>query len=329
MNFNSTYIFFFLPFTVCIAQPGIEKQIDGICNNPKIEWIDEITSESIHTSNGGFFESLYDLIVGSDDLAILKPFNLVTDSSGSIFFIDQDSKKVIKYSASENKIESILDDDIELKSPVGICISEKNLIITDSELNKIFRYNFDTEETSVITTLLEQPTGIIFLSTIEEFWVCETKLHRITRLNKDGKIIGTIGQRGTEQGEFNFPTFIWADKNGNIYVNDSMNFRIQVLSNRGEFIKQFGQSGDGSGDFARPKGIATDSFNNIYVVDALFNNVQVFDQSGKLLYTFGERGTESEMFWLPVGIFLDDQNKIFIADSFNSRIQIFQLKCEN
>ncbi len=314
---------------ICIAQSGNEITEKAICKSPNIEWLQEISSESIKTSSGGFFESLSDLIFGSDDLTILKPFSLVTDSEGSIFFIDQDSKKLLKYSFDENELASLLNDDVELKSPIGLCINQTALIFTDSELNTVFKYDFNSEETSVLNSSLEQPTGIIYLESIQEFWICETKQHRIARLNKDGKLLGTIGQRGNGQGQFNFPTFIWSDGNGNIYVNDSMNFRIQIFSSDGKFSNQFGKSGDGSGDFSRPKGIATDSYDNIYVVDALFNNVQVFDQSGRLLDVFGERGTDPEMFWLPTGIFIDKQNKIFVADSFNSRIQIYQLRCEN
>ncbi len=316
-------------FSICFAQPFNKKINKDTCSNPKIEWIKEISSESIDSSSNGFFDSIVDFILGKDDLRILKPFNLVTDSEGTLFFIDQDSKKLIKYYSEENKIESLLDDDVELKSPVGLCLSEKDLVITDSELNTIFKYNLDSEKTSILNSSVEQPTGIIYLKDIEEFWVCETKQHRIARLNKNGKLIGTIGQRGVDEGQFNFPTFIWTDGNGNIYINDSMNFRVQVLSSDRKFIKQFGKAGDGSGDFARSKGIATDSFDNIYIVDALFNNIQVFDQLGRLLYSFGNRGTEKGMFWLPAGIYIDRQNKIFVADSFNSRIQIFQLKCEN
>ncbi len=315
-------------FAILISQPKTQIKLSDTCSKPKIEWIEEISSETINSSAGGFLETLYNFIVGSDDLTILKPFDLVTDKEGSIYFIDQDNKKIIKYIPNKDEIVSLIEDDIELKSPVSLCLFENNLVFTDSELNKIFIYNFDSEETSVLNSSLEQPTGIIYLENIQEFWVCETHQHRIVRLDKKGDIIETFGRRGKEQGQFNFPTFIESDRDGNVYVNDSMNFRIQIFSSDRNFIKQFGNAGDGSGDFARPKGIAIDSFNNIYVVDALFNNVQVFDQQGSLLYSFGEKGTDSGMFWLPTGIFIDQENKIFVADSFNSRIQIFQLSCE-
>ncbi|MBK7632296.1 MAG: hypothetical protein IPJ23_16640 [Ignavibacteriales bacterium] len=82
--------------SICIAQSGNKITETSICKSPQIEWLQEISSESIKTSSGGFFESLFDLIFGSDDLTILKPFSLVTDSEGSIFFIDQDSKKLLE-----------------------------------------------------------------------------------------------------------------------------------------------------------------------------------------------------------------------------------------
>jgi DNA-binding beta-propeller fold protein YncE len=312
-----------------MAQSTSDNLKREICTNPKIEWLREISSETINSTSEGFFDSLYDLVVGKEDLIILKPFSIVTDSKESIYFIDQDNKMLIKFSSDENAIESLLDDDIKLKSPVGLCISKNDLVLTDSELNKIYKYSLESEETTILNSTLEQPTGVTFIEELEEYWVCETKKHRIVRLDKDGSVIGTIGQRGNEQGQFNFPTFIWIGINGNVYVNDSMNFRIQVFSKLGQFIMKFGKPGDGSGDIARAKGIATDSFDNVYIVDALFNNVQIFDQSGRLLYSFGEQGTDSGKFWLPTGIFIDDQNKIFIADSFNSRIQIYQLRCEN
>lgn len=299
------------------------------CNSPKIEWINEISSESVNSDNSGLLNSLYNLIVGNDEIQILKPFSIVSDTNDNIYFIDQDSKKLIKYSLTEKTLESLIDEDIVLKSPTGLCLTDKDLFITDSETNNIYKYNLESEETTIINSSIQQPTGIIFIKDTNQLWVCETKEHRIAKLNLYGEVIGTIGQRGTEDGQFNFPTFLHIGNNNDIYINDSMNFRIQIFSKDGKFIRKFGKAGDGSGDFARPKGIATDSFNNIYVVDALFNNVQVFDHTGRLMYIFGKKGTDTEMFWLPAGICIDKDNKIFVADSFNSRVQVFQLRCSN
>lgn len=296
------------------------------CAHPRIIWEGEISKETIKSENSSFFKSLVDVIFGSDELNIVKPFSVISINGNELCIIDQESQQILIYSRSENQFESLFDEPV-LKSPVGLCAYSDKIAFTDSELNSVLVYDFASEEVSTLNSSLQQPTGIIYLEELDEFWVCETRLHRIARLDSKGNLIGIIGERGTDVLQFNYPTFIWKDKTGKVYINDSMNFRIQILSVEGRFISSFGKNGDGSGDLARPKGIATDSFNNIYIVDALFNNVQVFDQEGKLLYVFGERGFDREMFSLPAGIFIDNDNKIYIADSFNSRIQIFQLDC--
>ncbi len=313
----------------CFAQS--QKQIlnSELCSSPKIEWINEINSESVNSSNSGIFNSIYEIIVGNNDVQIHKPFSLISDSNKSIYFLDQDSKSLLKYSYDDGTLQALLDDDIHLKSPVGLCMTDRDLVFTDSETDNIYKYNLETEETKIINSSIQQPTGIIYINETKQLWVCETKQHRIVKLNLDGDIIGTLGERGIEDSQFNFPAFLNHGSDGNIYINDCMNFRIQIFSKDGRFIRKFGNAGDGSGDFARSKGIATDSYNNIYVVDALFNNIQVYDQLGNLLYAFGGQGTDVGKFWLPAGIFIDNTNKIFVADSYNARIQIFQLNCVN
>jgi DNA-binding beta-propeller fold protein YncE len=123
---------------------------------------------------------------------------------------------------------------------------------------------------------------------------------------------------------FNFPTHLWADAKGKLYVSDTLNYRVQVFAN-GEFLGAFGQQGDRPGYFAHSCGIATDSFGNIYVTDRQFENVQIFNPQGEILMAFGQEGTAPGQFWLPAGIFIDSRNRIYVADSFNKRIQIFEL----
>ena len=306
----------------------IQIEQKELCNKPAIDWVDEISPEKFLIKDEGFFSSVLNFILGEEELTIVRPFGSYVSDNGSIYYIDQDEKSLMFIDKKENEIRNILPDEIKLESPVGLCSTEDGLLISDSENDKVWKYYFENEEVSELNNSLKQPTGITYLKDRNEIWVCETKNHRIVRLDKNGNQIGTIGQRGIEPGEFNFPTFIWADNKGKVYINDSMNFRIQIFSEVGVLIKTFGKAGDGTGDFARPKGIATDSFGHIYVADALFNNIQVFNEQGQLLYTFGQKGIEKGEFWLPAGIYIDNVNKIYVADSYNSRIQIFQLSCD-
>ena len=48
--------------------------------------------------------------------------------------------------------------------------------------------------------------------------------------NKEGKLLEALGKRGSEEGEFYFPTGIVATEES-IYIVDSENNRIQVFEN--------------------------------------------------------------------------------------------------
>ena len=46
----------------------------------------------------------------------------------------------------------------------------------------------------------------------------------------DGKYVTFFGQKGQKEGEFDWPCYTCADKNGLIYVTDFYNNRIQCFS---------------------------------------------------------------------------------------------------
>ncbi|MFN8165559.1 MAG: 6-bladed beta-propeller [Bacteroidia bacterium] len=131
--------------------------------------------------------------------------------------------------------------------------------------------------------MLDKPTGIGWNSMTNEVWLTETGKHRIDILNNDGKIVRYIGMRGKQPGEFNFPTHLCIDAEGNAYVVDAMNFRVQIFNKDGELISYFGSNGDATGYFASPKGISVDSYGNIYIVDALFHAVQIFNMKNSFI----------------------------------------------
>jgi DNA-binding beta-propeller fold protein YncE len=139
-----------------------------------------------------------------------------------------------------------------------------------------------------------------------------------------GEFLFEFGKRGTEEGEFNVPTHLFIDREGKIYVTDTLNFRVQTFDPDGRFLSKFGAVGTAFGHFSKPKGIAVDGEGHIYVVDAAFNNVQIFDAEGRLLLFFGEFGYRPGQFWLPAGMDIDEQNRIYVADQYNHRINIYQ-----
>jgi hypothetical protein len=288
---------------------------------------------SIEKPTQQFKNRLSDLIFGVKSSNPIKPMSIIAINPDTFWIVDQGIGSLLEVFNGVGEITHTRNKNQEiLPSLVSSCLLPGNKILfTDSKLNKIFIFIPGRKEFKILndSLLLEQPTGIAYSAVNKEIWVVETKAHRISVLTEEGKLIKQIGNRGSGDGEFNFPTYIWIDKSGTVFVVDAMNFRIQIFSESGKWVSVFGEIGDSSGYLSRPKGIATDSFGHIYVADALFHVVQVFDNKGKFLYVFGSQGQEKEQFWMPTGIFIDSSNYIYVADSYNSRVQVFQLIHDN
>lgn len=295
----------------------------------EVHWVDQWPTNSNKPGEKKDKRSFWDIILGKKKQGINRPVSLVAKNKNSFWVLDQENNAILQVNKEVGKTPNyITKRDFHFSSLVGICNFRKDeILVTDSYLNKIFLINSEKKECLIFndSLKLDKPTGIAYSPLTHEIWLLETGAHRIIVLNEKGEILRSVGSRGNAKGEFNFPTHIWIDKIGNIYVADAMNFRIQIFNSEGVVLSVFGSNGDATGFFASPKGIATDSYGNIYVADALFHAVQVFDFTGNFLYTFGSQGQGEGEFWMPSGIYIDDDNIIYIADSYNSRIQIFQL----
>src|SRR6266496_2447899 len=91
------------------------------------------------------------------------------------------------------------------------------------------------------------------------------------------------GGRGGGKGEFDLPTGICIDGNGNILVADSGNGRIEKFDPTGAFLSSMGTKGSGHGQLGQPNGIAIDRAGNIYVADASNHRVQKLAPDGTLI----------------------------------------------
>ncbi|MDT8413396.1 MAG: 6-bladed beta-propeller [Vicingaceae bacterium] len=298
----------------------------------KVQWVNQIPplQQDIKKQRKGWFKRL---LLGNDYIiGLQKPVLAIPVNTASSIILDQSQGTLFKYEEDKLKIPKIVrKQDDRFTSLVSACLlPNKDLLFTDSKLEGVFKLTEDLKSIGLLNDglQLKQPTGIAYSSINNQIWVVETGAHQISILDSQGNRIKTIGNRGSDKGEFNFPTYIWIDNKGTAYVVDALNYRIQLFDSAGKFLSMFGENGNGTGYFASPKGVATDSYGNIYVVDALFHYVQIFDKKGNYLYNFGKQGRGTGEFWMPSGIFIDANNFIYVADSYNSRIQIFKLNYE-
>lgn len=200
------------------------------------------------------------------------------------------------------------------------------LVVTDSAQSRVLafgprgRLRWTTEKGE-----FGRPAGLAADWRGDRLILCDVTRHELVLLDLQGRRVGTIGRRGSAEGEFNFPTDLAVGPDGRIYVVDSMNFRIQVLSSTGEPELSFGMAGDGPGTFQRPRGVAVDAGGRIYVADALFDMIQIFDDRGRLLLALGRQGHGAGEFWMPAGLAIDSRARLLVADAYNRRVQAFRI----
>lgn len=263
-------------------------------------------------------------IFGADpnDGRMVNPLSPHLDKSGVLYVTDQAIRGVHVYDANKNKYSLISEGDgRNLKSPVDVEVSNRgDIFISDSELGEVLVYDKKFKYKYSLRNYFLRPTGLLIWE--DRLYVVDTAAHKVLVFDINGIFLYEFGERGVENGQYNYPIFLTAREN--IYINDSMNFRLQILTKNLQAIGNFGHQGDVQGTFASSKGVATDSDGNIYVSDALFDVVQIFNADGQLLLVFGSPGSQPGQFRMPAGIHIDANDRIYVVDMINGRIQIFQ-----
>jgi DNA-binding beta-propeller fold protein YncE len=264
-------------------------------------------------------------LTGSDkgNEALIKPFGVSLDENGNLCVTDTGSATVSWFDLARKKGKRwAAVGGLRFASPVAAAHHRDQFYVADSALGEVVVFNDAGKLAPPLTNHLERPSGLVVANDL--LYVVDSQRHAVVIFDLAGNYRSEFGRRGYGPGEFNFPTHIGADFDGNIYVTDSMNGRIQAFDSSGKFQRQVGALGDGPGTFSRPKGAAVDAAGHLYVVDALFDNFQVFDNAGRLLLNVGAMGPGPGEFWMPNGIAISRTNDIFIADSYNRRLQLFK-----
>lgn len=277
----------------------------------------------------GMLTKIWEFITGGPSRSLVNPVGVTTDSGGTIYVVDAAMQLVSVYDRKELDFKRLPDDDMIVLAPVSSLVDRatNRLFISDAAAGSIRLVPLaaKTAPGELGKGQLVRPTGLALNRRTDELLVVDSRQSMVFRYDRVGLTLkGSFGGRGAGAGQFNFPTAVAVNSQGEILVCDSLNFRVQVFSPEGVFRRAFGKAGDNPGSFSRPKGIAVDSEDNIYVLDTLFDNVQIFDREGRLLLAFGSHGQGAGQFWMPAGIHIDSSDTIYVADTYNKRVQLFQ-----
>ena len=176
--------------------------------------------------------------------------------------------------------------DVGKKVPfVAINSSEELLVTTGKE---IIAFDKSGKKLySIRNEALSIPFGIAVDG--DNIYVTDVGNHCLLKFNKTGKLLKSVGQKGSEEGEFNQPSGITV-VGDQVFVCDYSNHRLQVFTSDLVFVRQIGSPGRGNGQLICPVDITHDEEGNLYVTDNENHRVQVFNTQGKFLRFLTTKG---------------------------------------
>jgi DNA-binding beta-propeller fold protein YncE len=261
------------------------------------------------------------------------PYGLAVDSKGLLYVADTKVGAVFIFNP-ESKDTGFIKHGVDAKFGriFGLVIDDGDrLFVSDGQYNHVLVFNPEHKlEGQFGEGVMNDPAGLAIDEENRFLYVANTGTDQVLVYDADTfKLLHKIGTAGknrtlTDPGDFAAPTNVAVDRDGNLYVTDTLNDRVEVFDAEGAFIRTFGKNGDGPGEFTRPKGIAIDCDGHVWVADANLNRLQVFTPEGDLRLIVGGFGWLPGQFQALAGLTIDKQNRVFTSEQYLGRVQMFR-----
>ncbi|HEY3627423.1 MAG TPA: 6-bladed beta-propeller [Terracidiphilus sp.] len=311
------------------AGARIDYVTDTTSAKPKASWMDRLA--------GG--QSQAEKVAGKNfPFQMIGPYGIAVDSKGLVYVADQRVGAVFIFNLETRETQMIRNGfEAHFGWINGLAIDDDDrLFVSDGKMHRVLIFNPKHAVEGQINEGLVDPVGLAIDSTNRFLYVVDTQQDQVIVYDADTlKLLRRIGTGGknhflTSPGDFGAPQCAAVDKDGNLYVTDTLNNRVEIFDAEGKFISQFGKAGDGPGYFARPKGVAVDGDGHIWVADSVQDRLQVFNREGRLLTYIGQQHSELPgQFKALVGVAIDKNNWVFTTEQEPGRLQVFRYVTES
>jgi len=155
-----------------------------------------------------------------------------------------------------------------------------------------------------------------------KIYVVDGGNHQLAVFDIFGVRIGTLGEHGSEAGQFKSPVGLGISHKGEVYVADKGNQRLQVFSADGRFLREIAL--EENGEKIDPVDVAVSADGEeLYGSANNSHRILVFSPKGDLLRAWGGEGEEPGKFRYPATIGLDPDGNVLVVDVMNQRVQKF------
>jgi sugar lactone lactonase YvrE len=257
---------------------------------------------------------------------LAQPMGLAFDSSGNIFYVDQENHHVSRISQSGiclARFGGWGNGPGRFQYPISLHLDRQdNVYVVDMNNQRIQKFLPDGEFLLAFGDCEEegQRLGMVFSSSIDNednLWVADTPHHRIQVYDPNGKLINSVAPK-----DLNHPVGICCLENAEYLVADQSDDLIKRYDAGGNLLASLKRKETGFGDlyittFSQTYGIfASDHWSSrILHLDSSLNIQGIYGNSGKRTGQFNLIG------WMDTR---DDL--LAVADMCNNRIQFFDIK---
>ena len=310
-------------YTAYYAGMKIDRTPTASKPKPKQGWMDRLAGSKPQDEKENLKNFPFQLI---------GPYGMAVDSKGQLYVADQRMGAIFIFNTETRDVVLIRNNyeaHFGLINALAIDDDDR-LFVSDGKLRRVLIFNAKHEVVDQIDKGLIDPVGLAIDKENRFLYIVDTQQDQVLVYDADSlKLLRKIGTAGKnhflmDAGNFAAPQGVAVDKDGNVYVTDTLNDRVEIFDADGNFLSTFGKNGDGPGYFARPKGIAVDGDGHIWVADAMQNQLQVFNRAGQLLTYIGGPGHYPGQFESLVGVAIDKDNRVFTSEQYPGRVQQFR-----
>ncbi len=167
----------------------------------------------------------------------MSPEGVAVNSNGDVYVVDAGNDRVQKFTTEGEHLAEFGAGEYGrdgFRSPAGITIdADSNVLVSDTENSNIKKFDSDGNLLKVIDSSvggIAVAAGGLHADPEGNLYVADTAHNRILRLDSQGTSLAIWGNGGIRSGEFQVPTDLALDGNGDLYVVDSNVDRIQKFS---------------------------------------------------------------------------------------------------
>lgn len=189
-----------------------------------------------------------------------KPVNLAVDSAGMLYVADAVKRKIAVYDSDGNFVKTYADN--QDVTPVDVEVDENNVYVLDRVRGKVLI--LDKKRGKLMDSLgqhnenkednLALPVNMA-LNDEGIFSIANVGNGKITHMDRDGHVLGSLGTMGDGFGQFGRPRGVAIDSDRQLYTVDAAHQNVQVFADGGQLLMFFGSPGLPEGSLNLPAGI--------------------------------------------------------------------------